>query len=94
MRKKVVYTSVTKLFTLKGAEAIGRTDRGHNSQPHGHVPTLCDFNEFTTMHVFTPILQTQVIRALSGSKIFETSYLPGSGIITRLDPGHETSAPN
>ena len=28
-----------------------------------------------------------------GSKKFQTSYLPGLGIITRLDPGDETSAP-
>jgi hypothetical protein len=29
-----------------------------------------------------------------GSKKFQTSYLPGLGIITRLDPGDETSAPS
>jgi hypothetical protein len=31
--------------------------------------------------------------SLGGSKCFETSYLPGFGIITRLDTGHGTSAP-
>ena len=37
--KKVVYISVTKSCAQIHGEAIGRTDRGHNSQPHGHVPT-------------------------------------------------------
>jgi hypothetical protein len=29
-----------------------------------------------------------------GSKMFETSYLPGFGIITRRNPGYETNALN
>ena len=62
------------------------------SRARKHLPlfsailfSVCPLNFFRAIRA---ALQSPV-----GLKIFETSKLPASGSINRLDPGYETSAP-
>jgi hypothetical protein len=51
--RTLVYVSVTKLIVQKHCEAIGQTNRGHNSQPHSRVPTSMSLSN----HKATNLLQ-------------------------------------